>query len=95
MIEDIDEIVDFTINDDYIFIWSKKQVKYFKLDCHFNLEHGHVVDLKIDPDEWHIAIVEVRTGSGSNQMIIIMDQSLEKLILFRWDVKTNKELDYY
>lgn len=66
MIEDIDQIVGFTINDEFIFIWSKKQVKYFKLSCHFELSHGHQVDLKFDTEEKHINIVEVRVGSDPN-----------------------------
>ena len=66
MIEDIDKIVDFTINDDYIFIWNKKEVKYFKLSCHFALDHGHVIDLKIAKEDSHIHIKEVRVGSDSN-----------------------------
>ena len=66
MIEDLDHIVDFIINDDYIFIWTKKEVKYFKLSCNFALDHGHVIDLKIAKEDSHIQIVEVRVGSDSN-----------------------------
>jgi len=95
MIEDIDQIVDFTINDECIFIWSKKQVRYFKLSCHFELDHAHIIDLKIDKEDNSIQIKEVRSGSDPNQLIIIVNQSLEKLVLFRWDIKYNKELDYH
>ena len=48
MIEDFDQIEGFTINDEMIFIYNKKQIKYFPLDANFKLECGDIIDLKIE-----------------------------------------------
>ena len=47
-------------------MWTKKEVKYFKLSCHFEADHAHVIDMKIDKADSHINIKEVRVGSDPN-----------------------------
>ena len=64
------------------------------MSCHFELDNGHKIDLSIGKDDKHVHVVECRTGSDPDQLIIILNQGLDQLYLFRWNVRFNKELDY-
>jgi|APSaa5957512535_1039671.scaffolds.fasta_scaffold47411_1 WD40 repeat protein len=97
MIEDSSgsEVENFAINDRYIFIWNFKTIKFYHLDDTFSLDCGHVIDLIIQDVDVLISIEEVRCGCDPNSLIIIINQSLDKLLLFHWDIKNNKEIAFY
>ena len=68
-----EQITDFTLNDQYIFIWNSKQIHYFKFDDEFTLETNKTIDLVIQKEDKHISIESLKCGSNSNTLMILIN----------------------
>lgn len=60
------------MNMEYLFIWSKTQIKFYNLDKEFTPNNVHLIDFEIQKENETSWIKEVRTGSNKNLIVIIV-----------------------
>ena len=83
----------FGISKQYLFFYDKFEIFYLHLNDDFNSENLMRIELNIDKNNADTFIRELRIGSNSNYIVIILEQKNQPFNIIIWDIKANIEYE--
>jgi hypothetical protein len=88
----------FALNNRYFIIYNKKTIHYYQLteeNQTFDPSKLENVNLEIGEEEHYSKIKGIYCGSNSNEVIILVNSTIETDLMIEWDMMNNTETNSY
>jgi hypothetical protein len=85
----------FVINNNYFFQFNTKTIHYYDLREDFEMSNLKTVEVEIGENENYSKVKGIYCGSKADEIIIIIDNTIEEDLLIQWDMINNTETNSY